>query len=361
MNQFRAHPLIQILLVLTFFNVCADSNVREAQSYFETKNYEKSIELYEKLSKDPALSTWQQAAAKVNVGVSLTEQGKWEEGLKTLQQIRSTSPLVLRQIHILNAFIYLHLSESQEDKVKVLNQALSEIEEASKADCLFQKKEGRSNCQSWEELSLLKNSIERERRKYTDVEFSSNEPMETQIYMEIANQWMNRAQRIGEHKEDPMDILKYAIEDQEHALSINKLYIQLLNPGKEIKSWIINAQQETLNTANLFYPSVLDKESKDYPPHCQCHPWDNVIPSFEEGYKRAKWNLPIVSLQEDILRYWKESLENDTKKEDAAESDPESKNSSKMNDVLRELQGMDQDDQIPKEKKQVLQEGVRPW
>ena len=281
------------IIVLFSFSASASPLSRTADAYFEAKDYPQAAEAYQKLAQEPTLASWQRAALQYNQAVSELYANKPDEALRILQQIETSSPYILNHIKETLAIIQPKSSES-------------------------------------------------------------SDPPETQIYMQTAVHWMNKNTR--EAVKDPFVTLKYAIEDQEYALSINRLYKKLENPSEEIGSLIKNAQTQTLKTADPFYAQVLEKEKQDYPRSCQCQPWDTVIPSFEEGYRRAKWEVAIIAVQEEILRYWKQSQENATKQKESSPQEP-----SKIQDVFREIEKMEEDDKQPKPAKPLSGKGIKPW
>ncbi len=366
-QRLRVSALFFFLCCYLPYPADASSLTREADAYFEAKNYPKAIEAYQKLAQEPTLQPWQKAALNFNLALSQLKTGDLSNAIQTLQQIQPSSPLVLLNVNATLSSIHLTLAKTKGIKndpttLNWLKDALQEVDEASKAYCLLQKLEEAKTCSPSEELLSLRHSIENQWKQFSNEGFASNAPPETKIYMQNALHWIQKNSRTP--NSDPFTTLENAIEDQEYALSINRLYKQLENPSEEIQYLIKNAQIETLLTAEPFYAQVLEKEKEDYPQSCQCHPWDAVIPSFEEGYRRAKWKLPIISVQEEILRYWKQSKENATKQKETPvkpEQEPE-QTPSKIQDVFREIEQMDQDDKQPKQQiKQLSGKGVKPW
>lgn len=346
-----------ILLMMTSIS-------QEADTYFEAKNFEKAIENYKNIADEPTLQPWQKAVIEYNIAVSQIDLGQWNEALTTLQHIQTSSPYVLMHIEATKAYIHLHLAQYQGKKndpvtLHWLRDALSEVNKASQSYCRLQNLEGDQQCAPSEELEALRHQIENQWSQFSNESLKPIDSPETAIYMEEALHWLQRAARLTNEDHDPMKTLAYAIEDQEYALSINRQYIQIKKPSEEMRQRIQKAQNEVLKTAEPFYGQVLEKEKKDYPEHCQCHPWNAVIPSFEEGYRRARWLLPIIDVQQDILRYWKQTQENVTKQEETPVKSEEAPASIK--EVFSEIEQMDQDDRMPQKKIPVKIEGTKPW
>lgn len=140
-------------------------------------------------------------------------------------------------------------------------------------------------------------------------------------------------------------------------------------------------QQVVLARADRFTPALLVEERAAYSANkedsCQCHPWNDVVPLFGEGYSAARRALEFPkqsvtpSLQE-ALRAWKEALEkmrapkkqmtpHQNVKEKEAVPQPIQRGI-RANDAIRLVQEMELDDQSKVDRKLQGSSGDdRPW
>ncbi len=192
----------------------------------------------------------------------------------------------------------------------------------------------------------------------------------------------------------PMELLEDIIQDQEHALYLNRLYSSMpqSNQQDQMKLLIQKAQAETVKTADRFLSVVLkyqqgefNKPYKEKDDRCQAHPWDEALPLFDEGTTAANAALPNADLpkQEEALGKWQqtlnmmrrpkssftkscraaESTREEQKNEENAkeEQKPDEAPEPKMDQVLRQLMEMNMDDAIPKEMPAIQYKGAKPW
>ncbi len=302
------------------YSLPALSLSQEGAAYFEAKEYEKAIELYEKVAKSD-ISSWQQAAVQYNIGTCYMAAGDVKSALRVLRGIQTISPLVLRQIHQNLALILM-----KDDKT--LQEAKLEIDAAIRADCILLKVEGSQDCHPSPTLYEIRDFIEKKLSAIPSQPF----------------------QNIVESN-DPQSILDASIKEQEHALLINRLYQESNVQSVETRQLVNEAQAKVLMVAEPYLKHVLEYEKQNYPKQCQCTPWDNIIPNFEKGYQLAKWKLAYIPIQEEILRLWRDAKEPPKK--------PPEKPS---NEVLRELQKMEQEDNLPQVPKPLNTKGIKkPW
>lgn len=184
-----------------------------------------------------------------------------------------------------------------------------------------------------------------------------------------------------EIKKEPKQILVDAIEDQTYAITLFRLS-QNINKQSELIDLILrDSQQSTMKTVEPFLSSVLAKETLDFPKSCQCKPWDQVIPLFEKGRVAAKEAmqrvhlrqkvLPTMILQENALKFWREALEKLKHPEQGSTESPQqnqppppsnpNQQPQSTDQVLKLIQQMDQEDQLPNSTEQYIQQGERPW
>lgn len=241
----------------------------------------------------------------------------------------------------------------------------------------------------------------------------NNQPIQAKIYTEDArNQILLLSQHLNKtSKNSPQTILKRMIEAQEHALSLNRLRLSMEgieSPDPDIDQLIHRAQSQTVQSLQSFYQAVIDQQKEGLQPSNKDSeaamqiPWDEVLPPFEAGVKlaqQARELLPapdvyrrysIINLQEKTLAAWKEALANMQKKkksdikqkeelqsaeqQPAEEKEPQPQpiqpeeqprqepGGSSLNDVLRSLQEMENDDRSrPYFKTSGNKEVERPW
>lgn len=239
----------------------------------------------------------------------------------------------------------------------------------------------------------------------------NNHAIQAKIYTEDArHQILLLSQNLSKiSKDSPQTILKRMIEAQDHALSLNRLRLTMEgieSPDPDMDKLIQRAQSEVIQPTQSFYQAVIDQQKKDVLPldkdsdTASKIPWDEVLTSFEAGMKLAQQakellTIPdlirkhsIINLQEKTLVAWKEALANMQKKkksdikqkeeQQAIEQQPAKDNEphpiqpkeqpmqepggSSLNDVLRSLQEMENDDRSqPYFKTSGNKEVERPW
>jgi hypothetical protein len=205
------------------------------------------------------------------------------------------------------------------------------------------------------------------------------------FYLNLAKHWIQRLLRTKTRKGNvPDEILEDAIEDQSHALELKRIN-QIIEGDKEPnRGFLVNSQDFTLKTAEPFFSAVIEKEIREFPGRCQCKPWNKVIPLFEKGREAAEKSLDLIRKgerpelamkeQEKAIKYWKEALEKlrhpDEEEEpppqpeqqpEAPTPPPEPEESTSIDEVMKLLQQMDQDDRRPEPTETTPQQGLRPW
>jgi len=245
--------------------------------------------------------------------------------------------------------------------------------------------------QSEQKHEELKNVVQ-DVKKSTDIlalalQSLSKIPQAARIYLEAAYFQIKRILRLWEKKtEDPQTILEEAIEDQKNALSLNRMIEQLPNNNPEnpgLDKVLLNFQQAPLTTMHPFLKKVILMQAdsfenrKDNFSNCQQKPWDEVFPLVEKGRQLAAdaWNLleknpimrdQVMANQEEAVRYWQEALAklkqkmNEEKQANLKEKQPPPA-SSQLENALRLLQEMNQQDRRPHLEHAPVKEGLRPW
>jgi len=185
-------------------------------------------------------------------------------------------------------------------------------------------------------------------------------------------------------EENPLEtILANGIEDQAHALLLVRLATMMDTPSQAIQKMLIDAERITLNTLAPFLSVVREKQLEGYPKGCQCAPWNAVIPLFEKGLAAAKKALPLIKEQqflpatknqERAIKQWKQALqrlqhrekqpsaakEEMKPKEQQSDSEAEGERLP-IEEVLRILQQMHQEDRFQTPSKAPKKEGAKPW
>lgn len=203
-------------------------------------------------------------------------------------------------------------------------------------------------------------------------------------------------------------ILENAIVKEEFVLLLNRLRMQVAGEADDltdIDRLMPELQKTTLKAADQFLEVVIARQKEAFSAQeiqqsrCQCHPWDEVIPLFNEGYERALLvyhrlqfggmaDSLIERLGKSVVEYWKEALaklkafspsENrqpeeqqkqpknqPTQQPEKAQGAPEKEQQrDKLNSVLRLIQEMENDDHSQPELLKSppgIREGVeRPW
>lgn len=187
---------------------------------------------------------------------------------------------------------------------------------------------------------------------------------------------------------DPKTILSAAIETQHEALLLNRLFWGIKQGEKEQFFPIIrNLQKEVVATTAPFLSQVFQLQEKEFQKgNCQANPWGEAIPLFDEGWHSANdaatgKETISLNLQERTLSLWREALDklnspssSATCREKKEERREEKKNQqhdkqqskneeskSSMEEVLRQLIEMDQEDRLPLESSPLQLKGVKPW
>lgn len=209
----------------------------------------------------------------------------------------------------------------------------------------------------------------------------SGKRIEALFYLLEARQQIRRVLRSVVEKEFlPEDILDQGIEEEVHALTLTHL-LRRLQDKAEYSRKTFEAQQTTLVSVFPFFESVIKEQKKRWPFGCQCLPWKQVVPLFIKGESAAldaailsekePESPRIMRKQEEAVKYWREALERlrhpkEEKKEKEDEETPsspppETQETPSMQEILRQLQNMAQDDVKPKPEKEKPQQGTRPW
>lgn len=195
--------------------------------------------------------------------------------------------------------------------------------------------------------------------------------------------------------DSPEIILEAGLNEQNHALSQMRLLARLSEKQDKIPStaetFALKSQEYLLLFADLFYDSAyaeqmnefnaeISQDNKDL--RCQYHPWNEVIPLFQQGITlaaKAAKNLKenpldlnkVMLDQEKILDLWNEALAQlrAPKKSESCHAAPLSTQPSQngqppaesFEDIARLIQQMNYEDKRPAAPAAQLKEGLKPW
>lgn len=194
----------------------------------------------------------------------------------------------------------------------------------------------------------------------------------------------------------PQRLLEDMIEEQHYAIALNRLRVNIPIDDKDYPNLLQQtrkAQELTVRAAEPFLPAVIDWEEKEFhkeaagsaDDRCQAHPWDEVLPLFEAGRQaalQAAGGDISIGKQEEALAKWQEALEKmrqprasfsgscrggqekreqQKNKQPAKEEKKPEKQKASMDEVLRQLIEMDQDDKLPKETQALELKVDKPW
>lgn len=366
----------------------SNQQMREAATYMEMQYYDSAINIYDKLLATP-LSSWEKDFLLYAIGTALLEKGEFDNAIAQFNVIPTdsgTSPLFLTRLYTNLAVAYLRQGQlvmksgttKQDDKDKAIflfHMALENTEKALEAACELSKLEGFDTCQSVYDLKKMKSTAKIRLKELLGEDWSQRLSKEELI--KIAKQRERR------QSTTPKEILENGIEDQKHALSVNRNILQL-SSSTGVTPVLAGSQIDTIETVALFLTSVLNFQIAAYQNGgCQCKPWDEVIPLFNQGYSAATEAAKILQetnpdqraamlKQELALKYWQEALEllNKGKQgppppqkenEKSQESEKAPSETTTKEDILRSLLEMYQEDRIPRAAPKQIQQAERPW
>lgn len=191
----------------------------------------------------------------------------------------------------------------------------------------------------------------------------------------------------------PLEILANALDEQHQAIVLNRLAERMEGseqPDETMIEHIAKAQKAAVNSATPFLEAVYLQQVSDFrqpgslEERCQAHPWDEVLPLFEQGYRAASdaagGTHPSLQLQEEAMHNWNKALGLLKKPKSAfkgtcqksgggggaspekgsEKTAPEEKPAVPMNQVLHNIQQMDEEDRKP-QKAPLPPKGEKPW
>ena len=172
-----------ILCLLLFTSLNADENIesqiRQAETFFEVNKYDQAESIYQNLLKKP-LEPWQRAIVRYNIGYFRLIEGKWQQAIEIYSDLisrKNLSPEISSRIHHNLALALLGqartfiLSSGKDNRfnaasvlipLSFLKEALRESEEAKDDHCQLEAIEGYPSCSPWESLQKTQMLIKQE-------------------------------------------------------------------------------------------------------------------------------------------------------------------------------------------------------
>lgn len=169
--QFLKNPLKIMLGVSLWFSCVYGETlmksikaIREAEAYFEAKEYLQARNIYQALLQGP-LESWEKAVVMYNLGCVALAAGDWEEAITIFQSVpldNQLAPLLKERIQRNLMLTYLKeamaVNQTGKETAKVVQLLRKAIDQAPKLDqafCVLQKAEGVSECQpSFEAMGM---------------------------------------------------------------------------------------------------------------------------------------------------------------------------------------------------------------
>lgn len=347
-------PKRQLALILLFTPLYGNG-LKQASDYYDAGEYAKAQNSYEMLLQEP-LSPWQRSVVLYNLATTEIADGKLENGL-VLLQTATPYPLLEKNLSQ-NEAIALYRLAKKTSSIDLYQAALDKIEEAhlslpkleaaikvSLAELL--EKEPQSAIQRALAQKILFPGLIKELNSKSPYIEKSLKALEkgdqrlARLYLMEARQEVKRSEWKKE-KGSALQILRQAIEEQMHALALNRY--------KAPPSLLTQAASMVVLQAKPFLPLVFAEQQEEN--SCQKEPWDKALPLFNAGFQKAS-SITLAD-QESVLFDWLAAynLINDFKPA------PETEEST-LGEVLSNLQQMTQEDTMPKPIK--ISQEEKPW
>lgn len=198
-------------------------------------------------------------------------------------------------------------------------------------------------------------------------------------------------------QDNPENVLLAGIEEQHHALNQTRLLSRLVEKQEKIPAvaltFVIASQQYLPNFSDYFYQAAYAYQKKEFGAEvpkgskdlrCQYHPWNEVLPLFQQGIDGIKKTVKLLNAQdksiqtymtamhaqENVLSVWNEALAKLKapksgegchasplmNKPEQGISQPQS-----FENTARLIQQMNAEDQQPMVPSGHIKEGLKPW
>jgi Ca-activated chloride channel family protein len=317
-------------------------------------------------------------------GISLLKSGNYSESIKAFQNSYSildqlmktmfadnpTKEILLRLLAFYNfAYVQTPLQES----------TLAALESEQATALLLMEGENRR------QLELAQNGLAKGYQALQEAKSVLGK-----FYLIQGRQIIRRLVRKMEKVQSSESILQGAIEDQREALTLNRLRLTQGADEKDDSALLKmtqESQSQVFETAKPFLNAVGFEENKAFQTEggkdrCQAQPWNEVLPLFEEGVRAINRPDLALSNQETALEKWEEALEklkhpkgtfsgscygggakSQQQKNQQNDKEKNQPQQAPMQEVLRELIDMNQEDRLPQAKPSATMQmqGIRPW
>jgi len=353
-----------------------DDNMLEAARYVESKQYNRARAIYNALLAAP-LPQWQKEIIGYDIGTTYLLGSQPDKALTQYAKIILEGhpfPPLARNVKTNMALAYYNYANQQTFKdaddyrqaLFYLQEGLESLKAAKAADCVLNKAEGGASCGESLDLNELQAALEGKSALYQK-EYALRQMQEAAL----------NAASVNAHDllpNTPQRILEVAFDLQRQALTLNRLKTTM----RSGENWQ-QTQSAAIKAADQFTPQVLRFQKAqfsdfnlDQKERCQAHPWDQVMPLFQEGYAAALDGLKgKMTAQELALTKWRQAL--------ALFKQPKSsfgggcegggggggggaqQQKVKEQQALRSIEEMETMDRKPQGTPAIQVQGVKPW
>lgn len=217
--------------------------------------------------------------------------------------------------------------------------------------------------------------------------------LRARFFLEAAQEWIRRSWAKSQ-RATPEHIIEETIAKEAFVARLLRLRLEMKNEEFPSEEYWKRAQDRVLEAAARLLPIVLEQQTKIYRSkeahRCQARPWDEVLPLFEKGREEA--GVASIKIKDNELRvglehaarailHWQQALAvlrkpvtdkgspcqsqgkpKDSKESTSAEEQQKTPQpQSGVNDILRTLQEINEEDQLPKTDRGIKKSGLRPW
>lgn len=225
--------------------------------------------------------------------------------------------------------------------------------------------------------------------------FTQGQQLSPRLYLEIGQEKI-RGALAAMQKPSPKQVLEELIAEENFVgsllLTIAKMENEKVPSGAP---WALS-QKQLLELTKKFLPLVRKQQTVGYQGNgehrCQARPWDEVLPLFEKGRSEARQAEALMGSNElhpalrhvaRALIFWQQALaalnkpvtdhgspcqsggggkpDESKEKTEGKDSSPPTQPKQGTNDILRVLQELNEDDQLPKTDQGIKKQGLRPW
>lgn len=358
-----------------------------ANAYFEAGDFENAKREYESLLDDDT-PQWQRDILRYNIATAELANGQWEkamDGLRPLLKEKNVSPILVQRstINLVIARLMelnIRLTSLKETPQAPIHDyyevfllfrlALIDIDKAQEAWCTMQTFEGAKTCSPSFKLDDIRTRLNNLFQQFLDGASAYPEIQSLTLSAAI-HRYIDSMVHQLEIAPTPnaKSILQNAIAKENLIILLNQLHEHL----DDADQLILSLQKSALNTASQFPDSIIKEQiaafrsENEQASHCQCHPWDEVIPLFSEGYDYASgatrgleedssargtieaWQIKAEALWKEALHKMLSTSSQSKQKTPQQEDMPptsqqKEEQEPQLYDILQTLQNMEQDD-----------------